>query len=1763
MMSGAPFEATNLYGEHEQTPVMAEVRTLIGTLNPTKNKIVSTLQTVHPSMQDDALRALAPAHTAAIDAVFADGIGTVSELSSLVKTIAKNATVTQKQVDALLSDPDYLDPSDWDSELTDSLPVKNRKSILQKRFNVIHAALVQSAKVMDYMEGKLNELLEAAKDHKQESIDDFTEQPDGPVANEAILTLPKLGRMQVFHGGSMAPVIVGDALRVGNVNGPYATTFPDGPIFIKSILVRHISGGGVNKINVPNQEGNHYYEFTSTQTIAINHWADGISLISSEGNVDEVADITFEVTIPGTGITQEILDLEEAQEKMERLSERGAQELHGLLKTGYPKGSVIPPGETIEAYESRHRQLFDAVEETVASLGAPSNETIMELIEYGSSLNDISKVVTPMVGELEERSQFAINAEKTMFTSLLAQGKESLSTIRHAITAWQEAVRELWEEGASRISPALHSQLTALAEGRDIHLLKESADMNALAITNVAERIVKADVALSVAEGSMKLTAFRGRDDEAPMWASASDNALVLSGTSGMIDLSGARGTVVKMSFTPRTTSASENNVVVTFVRGNQELASYEVLSGDTVSHEDISGITGVLVRNAADLMHWKGRELYEYRQTYQKHFEFNDPGPDHYFFLEVHPEWTPERPEIAAEADKGDVHQPTTIENTEFILDMDRPLVAEELTRENSILYSMAEAQRINSRWLPNNYPAKGLDFRPFEYNIYWIKKFGGGPADINYIGYETSNTGAFVPLPPDMYTVRGNQFIVFPTGHHMNIAASINGKIMSSNTPVGYVVHGDLIQSHASSIEEALRPDGPLIEVEEIKMMTMNAGGPLGWQTGAWLEYDGDSPVAMGWLKARARITNSGNEAANITVTTYSGFAGTSGWNSPQGTYQTTLGAGESRLLTDDIFMYANENGGSIARFIIKDTNTGRVLAEGLRSVNAPSMPDAEKAARLEAFKTRWTAAIAEAQEMTRQYFASLGITGPSMADPQTIVAAWQGTEPPSAPTIADIEDKMRQDHRILAHALESGDPQRIAWAQVAYNDSYNQYIAMSGQMLATPSTVVTDDATEVHDEELGFGGTPGAAMLAGLTSDVYGLFQNSMSIMGYETGSPEIANALTLQAHYEELHAYGQQVFSANDGSSSSLAAALAWVMKNGVAMTELTGNVNVIQAAKIMLLSFATGVIGIPESDDAQLDIPSLEDISVAGASLTDLKNALKSVELISVNDTTLAGRTYLWLIDRIDSAQTFEETYEIAKSLERSTDIPWWKITSVVWRYDGSTFIRNHAWDIHAGIMYVFQKENFVKTFKNTTGTPLFDASTDRYIGSAPSSPEWEWYQTYESSRGPADQYIRIHFDVKPVNHQTFDHVDVYLCDKNGIPIKGTDNKDILLTTESVRGQLFVKLPVKDVTKYIDAIPYKQQGTNSNGETITVAQLKLRVVVWFSDIPGTPGNPLVTAKVVEVRDLTNAKANLSHLPAEDLDILNALRSPLKSADWSINMASGAHNGTGVYALDFNASNDDSIAVYSPGRARLVDVDLIDGTIKLELSTSTGKIFSASLLHMDHILEKVTGETYVGLAEFLAANFPTEWSAASGTSRDRIDYLKSTNATIAAALVNVENRMAQVQAIIDSMIAQGYWIDDAAEIGQIGNEGLSQGHHLDFRVHFNGKPINLFGWADAYHPGIQVMNVEFENGKELDGMRYDRALSVLVHDNDRIVMSRNASGQNMAYAWEEGVGLGAMKRAIWTDKLPNGSVVDAWLNETMTQKWNHLTSRWEDL
>jgi len=387
------------------------------------------------------------------------------------------------------------------------------------------------------------------------------------------------------------------------------------------------------------------------------------------------------------------------------------------------------------------------------------------------------------------------------------------------------------------------------------------------------------------------------------------------------------------------------------------------------------------------------------------------------------------------------------------------------------------------------------------------------------------------------------------------------------------------------------------------------------------------------------------------------------------------------------------------------------------------------------------------------------------------------------------------------------------------------------------------------------------------------------------------------------------------------------------------------------------------------------------------------------------------------------------------------------------------------------------------------------------------------------------------------------------------------------------GRSFVHAGRRPMTRHITLDPLHSGGPGQNGVPILHGGFKAKAVVWFSDIPGTPGNPLVTAKVVEVRDLTNAKANLSHLPEAEQEVLSMMRMPIQmDGQWSYGVLSDYHKGKSLYAIDLNHPNDNQATVYSPGHARVLKADIKSGSVSLLVNDR----LEIHILHLDHILEGKTLIPYKGFAEVIEEKnmkqtFASQIAEYNATHDDLnqteefVNFFKTVPEAW-AMLSEADTIMSTVQSAIDNLIAQGLTLQDMEAFAQGGNEGKSDGSHVHFDVfdQLMGKAVPLFGFAHAYQNGIKAV-VRFdivgsEQSKDVD-MWYDASLNTLKNPAEGIAMTRQQAGEvaeNVAYAIEAGVIGRKLERRFATYVDDDGQLKneDIWtaMNNGELQRWN---------
>ncbi len=288
-----------------------------------------------------------------------------------------------------------------------------------------------------------------------------------------------------------------------------------------------------------------------------------------------------------------------------------------------------------------------------------------------------------------------------------------------------------------------------------------------------------------------------------------------------------------------------------------------------------------------------------------------------------------------------------------------------------------------------------------------------------------------------------------------------------------------------------------------------------------------------------------------------------------------------------------------------------------------------------------------------------------------------------------------------------------------------------------------------------------------------------------------------------------------------------------------------------------------------------------------------------------------------------------------------------------------------------------------------------------------------------------------------------------------------------------------------------------------------------------------------------RGTTVTYGDFSTLPEGQLrsvenEIFSILALPVTGGGWVSKFGSDAHDGQDLYAIDLSKDGDTGMPIHMPSAGVIERVNLDDGRVVIRHTTASGATWYSQFEHMTHILEVVTGTSYISKKD--AALLPAEERLAADQAR------------------------AAAQAAIDAYIARSEVVGQDVQIGRLGNEGsYTTGSHLHFSVYHADKqtPVNLYRWLDAQQPDI--VHLAQVGGKTVDlSFIWDEAAVALVNAAERIAL-RNVDvadpgtgdgikPERWAYAWEDGKTLEQMTRVVWqkigTDS--SGRAAFAWVS-----------------
>lgn len=736
---------------------------------------------------------------------------------------------------------------------------------------------------------------------------------------------------------------------------------------------------------------------------------------------------------------------------------------------------------------------------TIDSLEAPwsldgENNRIAALTERALALQQAAKDLTSIADTLDE------DTAEQMANALLVL-IENYVTVENQVFA----------EGLASLSSAGQLQLQQGME--ELRLIVSEIDLSSATRSHSDTSRVIDTFQIPELGGSISVHGLQGSSISAlqqTVQTVEGTGVITETGRALALDFGSLTSPVLRANFTV-TSSEPTDQLRVSFLSDSGVLQEQLVTSGDVVSYENLAGITGIMIENVTDVLSANAKTYLEYLRTYQSNYMYSwqDPGPRHHFFVTVRPDLASQEAAIVAEALRGEVSHPVSVTDLSLTTDLAQARDASPLSVETNGLYAEMALPKIVT--FPFPYGGFGgitkVNYDPSSYNVYSLKVFGGAP-EIEGVSYVDAS-GQNRALPSEYFEIHGNSITVFPTGQNLTIGIRVkNGTGYSPSLPVGQNYDYEVLTKSGPSMSEALPSPEARISFDAISLMTMNQGPSAGWHSGASLQYDTGSPVAVGTLKAQAQITNTGGTGAGFTVKVYSGNAGTSGWDTLQYSYAGTLAGGESRALVTPFTPMVDSEGRSFVRFVVVGDD-GRILMEGGKTVGAAGgvMTAEGNRAKFLDFMKNWTTAMQQAQAETAAYFVSRGETAPTMGNAEAMAAqiVATNTDASQMPDPAMTERLLRIAMRSLVSARESGDPDRLAMEQTRFADAVSAHNAARSVAMATPNGDVVQSVSAILEKEHNNANLHGAALAradGGLMEQAYTI----LDAVWYENEDPD---------------------------------------------------------------------------------------------------------------------------------------------------------------------------------------------------------------------------------------------------------------------------------------------------------------------------------------------------------------------------------------------------------------------------------------------------------------------------------------------------------------------------------------------------------------------------------------------------------------------------------------------------------------------------------
>jgi|GEM_PF-5666279 len=529
----------------------------------------------------------------------------------------------------------------------------------------------------------------------------------------------------------------------------------------------------------------------------------------------------------------------------------------------------------------------------------------------------------------------------------------------------------------------------------------------------------------------------------------------------------------------------------------------------------------------------------------------------------------------------------------------------------------------------------------------------------------------------------------------------------------------------------------------------------------------------------------------------------------------------------------------------------------------------------------------------------------------------------------------------------------------------------------------------------------------------------------------------------------------------------------------------------------------------------------------------LSNAVPSFH---VRTDTIASQIYMGLFrhlrlyapimqqgETIGNDSRFLEYIRTAKAAEMLTGIAWWKIMMKANAHQSFPDAQAAEQGIAERLKDLFVFGHYDHLF-STVNTPTTEAKV-LFVEDA---------TDYGSNPG----YRRLRFDLQIPEGLKVHHMRPYVLE-NGIRTEyfneQTGQNELTEELANQNGMtLYINIPTSRLRE-IASKPYENM-------SVPPRQIGVRLALWLAlDIPNTTTPPIEPAKYDDMDTVweVDVRRNLS-LSADpetqkfESAVLNIVADafPLKNpASWHVGLGSQMHQGSSFNSLDLNLLTEDR-----------------------------GK------------------PAYASAPGVVIRNRPDSSQNTTVVIRHEIEIDGQMKYWYASYLHMQEIRLTKADGSV-AELTEGTLVETGDQIGEVGNEGISSsGPHLHFEVSLNnygqGRNIELQRLIEELNIGVTATSIPtdgglFQNGptqrvvwSEADqewitGSRVNNSSQLggnwLMYD--RSVQENGQTGGSPTYWIGWNVDPGLRKRVVYISKLPNGTIINGWLqSDNYSQLWD---------